>query len=157
MSPSSKRLTQASRTLYRPSCLIGRAVQTGKKAKAKIQRIHTKSVNARRDSLHKTTTTISKNHAMLCIKDLQVRTLSASAAGTLDAPGTHVQAKSMLNSVRVRGVRVRGERCVVGEDVNGMLNIDASKKSQARREFESGRFGCLAIPLIERSITRPPE
>jgi len=68
-----------------------------KKAKAKVQRIHTKIANARRDYLHKTTTTISQNHAMVCIEDLQVRNMSASAAGTIEAPGTNVRAKSGLN------------------------------------------------------------
>ncbi|QVL51454.1 MAG: transposase [Thiocapsa sp.] len=67
------------------------------KAKAKVQRIHTKIANARRDDLHKTTTTISQNHAMVCIEDLQVRNMSASAAGTVEAPGTNVRAKSGLN------------------------------------------------------------
>ena len=68
-----------------------------KKAKAKVQRIHTKIANARRDYLHKTTTTISQNHAMVCIEDLQVRNMSASVAGTVEAPGTNVRAKSGLN------------------------------------------------------------
>ena len=68
-----------------------------KKAKAKVQRIHTKIANARRDYLHKTTTTISQNHAMVCIEDLQVRNMSASAAGTVEVPGSGVRAKSGLN------------------------------------------------------------
>jgi putative transposase len=68
-----------------------------KKAKAQVQRIHTKIANARRDYLHKTTTTISQNHAMVCIEDLKVRNMSASAAGTIEAPGTNVRAKSGLN------------------------------------------------------------
>lgn len=49
-----------------------------KKAKARIQRIHSRSGNTRRDFLHKTTTTISQNHAMVCIEDLQVRNMSKS-------------------------------------------------------------------------------
>lgn len=68
-----------------------------KKAKAQVQRLHTKIGNARRDYLHQTSTTISKNHALVFVEDLQVKNLSASAAGTLDAPGTHVRAKSGLN------------------------------------------------------------
>lgn len=68
-----------------------------KKAKARVQRIHIRIGNARRDYLHKTTTTISQNHAMVCIEDLQVRNMSASAAGTVEAPGTNVRAKSGLN------------------------------------------------------------
>ncbi|MDT9155925.1 transposase, partial [Escherichia coli] len=47
--------------------------------------------------LHKATTTISQNHAMVCIEDLKVRNMSKSAAGTLDQPGRNVRAKSGLN------------------------------------------------------------
>ncbi|OXI18274.1 RNA-guided endonuclease InsQ/TnpB family protein [Burkholderia sp. AU15512] len=68
-----------------------------KKAKARVQRIHARIGNARRDYLHKATTTISKNHAMVCIEDLQVRNMSRSAAGSTDAPGKNVRAKSGLN------------------------------------------------------------
>ncbi|WP_242529258.1 transposase [Methylacidimicrobium sp. B4] len=68
-----------------------------KKAKARIQKIHSRIGNARRDYLHKVTTTISKNHAMACIEDLQVRNMSKSASGTADAPGRNVRAKPGLN------------------------------------------------------------
>ena len=68
-----------------------------KKAKAKVQKIHTQIVNARRDFLHKATTTISQNHALVFIEDLQVRNISQSAAGTAENPGKHVAAKSGLN------------------------------------------------------------
>ena len=68
-----------------------------KKAKARVQRIHSRIGNARRDFLHKATTTISQNHAMVCIEDLQVRNMSKSAAGTTEKPGKQVRAKSGLN------------------------------------------------------------
>jgi len=68
-----------------------------KKAKVRVQKIHTYIANARKDFLHKATTTISKNHAMVCIEDLQVRNMSRSAAGTADVPGNNVRAKSGLN------------------------------------------------------------
>ncbi len=68
-----------------------------KKAKAKITKRHQKIGNIRRDYLHKTTTTISQNHAMVCIEDLQVRNMSKSAAGSAEAPGWNVKAKSGLN------------------------------------------------------------
>ncbi|TCG09459.1 cytosine methyltransferase [Paraburkholderia steynii] len=68
-----------------------------KKAKARVQRIHTRIGNARRDYLHKATHTISQNHAMVCIEDLQVRNMSRSAAGSTDQPGKNVRAKSGLN------------------------------------------------------------
>ncbi len=68
-----------------------------KKAKARVQKVHSRIGNARRDYLHKTTTTISQNHAMVCIEDLQVRNMSKSAAGTAEAPGRNVRVKSGLN------------------------------------------------------------
>jgi putative transposase len=68
-----------------------------KKAKARVQRIHSRIGNTRRDFLHKTTTTISQNHAMVCIEDLQVRNMSRSAAGSTEKPGKNVRAKSGLN------------------------------------------------------------
>ncbi len=68
-----------------------------KKAKAKVQKLHTRIANVRRDFLHKTTTTISQNHAIVCIEDLQVRNMSKSAAGSSEAPGKNVRAKSGLN------------------------------------------------------------
>lgn len=68
-----------------------------KKAKARVQRIHSRIGNARRDYLHNATTTISQNHAMVCIEDLQLRNMSKSAAGTTEKPGKKVRAKSGLN------------------------------------------------------------
>jgi putative transposase len=68
-----------------------------KKAKGRIQRIHARIGNARRDYLHKTSTAISQNHAMVCIEDLQVRNMSRSAAGSIETPGKHVRAKAGLN------------------------------------------------------------
>lgn len=68
-----------------------------KKAKARIQRIHARIANARADFLHKASNTISKNHAMIAVEDLQVRNMSRSAKGTADAPGRNVRAKSGLN------------------------------------------------------------
>jgi putative transposase len=68
-----------------------------KKAKARLQKIHSRIANARRDYLHKATTTISQNHAMVCIEDLQVRNMSKSAAGSIEEPGRKVRAKAGLN------------------------------------------------------------
>ncbi|WP_124360886.1 MULTISPECIES: RNA-guided endonuclease TnpB family protein [unclassified Pseudomonas] len=68
-----------------------------KRAKARVQRIYSHIGNARRDYLHKTTSSISKNHAMVCVEDLQVRNMSKSSAGDSEQPGKNVRAKSCLN------------------------------------------------------------
>ncbi|HFO1783386.1 TPA: RNA-guided endonuclease InsQ/TnpB family protein [Escherichia coli] len=62
-----------------------------------MQRLHSRIANIRRDYLHKVTTTVSKNHAMIVIEDLKVSNMSKSAAGTVSQPGRHVRAKSGLN------------------------------------------------------------
>ncbi|MDL4915527.1 MAG: transposase [Enterobacterales bacterium endosymbiont of Blomia tropicalis] len=67
------------------------------KQKRKIQRLHSCIANIRRDYLHKVTTTISKNHAMIVIEDLQVKNMSKSSAGAVSQPGRNVRAKSGLN------------------------------------------------------------
>ena len=71
--------------------------QNWKKQKSKIGKLHQTIANIRKDYLHKTTTIISQNHAMIVIEDLQVKNMSKSASGNLDKPGRHVKAKSGLN------------------------------------------------------------
>jgi putative transposase len=68
-----------------------------KKAKLKINKLHTRIANVRKDYLHKTTTTISQNHAIVCIEDLKIKNMSKSANGTIEKPGRNVRAKSGLN------------------------------------------------------------
>ena len=67
-----------------------------KKTKTKIQGLHAKIGNTRRDYLQKATTTISKNHAIVCIEDVRIKNMSKSAQGTLLNPGRSVKAKSGL-------------------------------------------------------------
>ncbi len=68
-----------------------------KKAKANVQRIHTRIANARKDFLHKASCQISQNHAMIAIEDLQVRNMSKSAKGNSEQHGKQVKQKSGLN------------------------------------------------------------
>lgn len=68
-----------------------------KKAKAKVQQLHSHIANCRNDFLHKATAAISQNHALVCIEDLQVGNLSRSAQGSKGNPGQNVKAKSGLN------------------------------------------------------------
>lgn len=68
-----------------------------KKAKAKVQRIHRDIGNCRRDYLHKASTALVRDHALICIEDLQVKNMSKSAAGSVDAPGRNVRQKAGLN------------------------------------------------------------
>ncbi|WP_349019055.1 RNA-guided endonuclease InsQ/TnpB family protein [Gallibacterium anatis] len=71
--------------------------QNWQKLKAKIAKLHHKIANCRKDFLHKISTQISKNHAMIYIEDLQVANMSKSAKGTAEQHGKNVAAKSGLN------------------------------------------------------------
>ncbi len=68
-----------------------------RKAKFKVQQLHVHIANTRRDFLHKTSTMISKNHALICIEHLQIRNMSKSSKGNLKQHGTMVRQKSGLN------------------------------------------------------------
>lgn len=67
------------------------------KAKVKVQKAQRDIANSRSDFLHKASTAISQNHAVVYVEDLQVKNMSASAAGTIQQPGRNVAAKSGLN------------------------------------------------------------
>ena len=68
-----------------------------KKQNRKIQKLHHHIANIRHDYLHKITTSISKNHAMIACEDLKVANMSKSASGTVENKGRNVKAKSGLN------------------------------------------------------------
>ena len=78
---------------------LARQVKTSnkwKKQKTVLQKLHAHIANSRADFLHKTSTSISKNHAMIAIEDLDVRNLRKSAKGTQEKHGKNVKAKSGL-------------------------------------------------------------
>jgi putative transposase len=66
------------------------------KARARVQKIHACIGNVRNDYLHKTSTAISKSHALVCVEDLKVHEWLGSGHPRC-APGRQVKAKSALN------------------------------------------------------------
>ena len=68
-----------------------------KKQKTKISRLHAHAANARKDFLHKVSTSIAKSHGVVKIERLRVKNMSASAKGTIEEPGKRVAQKSGLN------------------------------------------------------------
>ncbi len=63
----------------------------------KVNALHTKIKNIRKDYLQKLSTTITKSHGVVMIEDLKISNLTKSAKGTLENPGRNVKAKSGLN------------------------------------------------------------
>ena len=90
----------ASRKLTRLQRQLSRKIkfsENWKKCKQKISRLHKKTGNMRKDYLHKLSTIIAKNHGVVVLEDLKVKGMSASASGSIEAPGKKVKQKSRLN------------------------------------------------------------
>jgi putative transposase len=68
-----------------------------KEQKLKVQKIHAKIANVRNDYIHKVSSELSKNHAVIVLEDLKVKNMTKSAKGTAQEPGRNVAAKSGLN------------------------------------------------------------
>jgi putative transposase len=67
------------------------------KQKLRIQKLHKKIADIRRNYLHQISSLISKNHALVVMEDLKVKNMSKSASGSVENPGKNVSAKSGLN------------------------------------------------------------
>ncbi|MBB2199483.1 IS200/IS605 family element transposase accessory protein TnpB [Gluconacetobacter sp. 1c LMG 22058] len=86
-------LRKAQRTLARKK----KGSANRRKAVRRVQTLHARVANARKDFLHKLTTTIAKNHGTVVVEALQVRNMSASAKGTVEEPGRNIRQKAGLN------------------------------------------------------------
>ena len=67
------------------------------KERAKVQRVYIRIANARRDYLHKISTTISKNHALVYIEDLKVSDMSKAETTRSGYVFSSARAKRGLN------------------------------------------------------------
>ncbi|MCM8738521.1 transposase [Azospirillum sp. A1-3] len=86
-------LRKAQRALARKT----RGSANRRKAVRRIARIQMRVANARKDFLHKHSTIIAKTHGVVGVEGLPVRSLSASATGTVAEPGRRVRQKAGLN------------------------------------------------------------
>jgi len=94
---SFRRLEGQMRTAQRTMARKKKFSSNWKKQKAVISRLHIRIADARNDFLHKTSSAISKSHAVVYIEDLKVRNMSASARGSVQEPGRNVRSKAGLN------------------------------------------------------------
>lgn len=151
------------RHAQRAMCRKTKFSSNWKKAKACIQRLHARIGNARRDYLHKATTMISKNHAMVCIEDLQVRNMSRSATGTVNKPGSNVRAKSGLNkAILDQGwyefrrqldykLAWNGGMLVVVPPAHTSRACPVCQSVNAQNRLTQARFACVACGFEENA------
>lgn len=79
---------------------VTRAQRGSKRRMRAILRLRahkSKMARRRRDMVHKITSHLAKSHRAVVIEKLQVQAMTASACGTIEAPGRNVAAKSGLN------------------------------------------------------------
>jgi len=68
-----------------------------RKAVARLGNLHRRIARQRSDWLHKLTTDLADAHPVIALEDLRIKNMSASAKGTVDAPGQKVRQKAGLN------------------------------------------------------------
>ena len=104
-----------------------------RKTKQKISRLHFKIANTRKDALHKTSTAISKNHAIVFIEDLRIKNMTKSASGTIEEPRINVAQKRGLNrSILDQGWGMFGEQLAYKCDWNGGLFVRVNPRNSSR-------------------------
>jgi len=73
-----------------------------RKALARVAECHRRIAAIRGDLLHQETTKLVSNNALIAIEDLAVKNMTASAAGTIEAPVSNVRQKAGLNRTILR-------------------------------------------------------
>lgn len=154
-----KALARAQRSLRRKI----RYSNNWRKGKSKVQRIYVRVANARRDYLHKISTTISQNHAVVCIEDLKVSAMSRSVAAGPDRANGHASAKRGLNkSILDQGwfefrrqldykLRWNGGRLVAVPPRNTSITCPGCGHIARENRLSQAQFECAACGLRENA------
>jgi len=73
-----------------------------RKVARKISKLDGRIANIRKDETHKFTSGYIKNHALIVLGNLHIKSMTTSAAGTLEQAGRKVKQKSGLNRAILR-------------------------------------------------------
>jgi putative transposase len=87
------RIRRAQRTVARRQ----KGSKNQQKAKARVARLQRKVRRQREHALHTASARFAKSHGVIIVEDLKIANMTASAAGTVESPGTNVAQKSGLN------------------------------------------------------------
>lgn len=137
-----------------------------KRAVARLGTIHARIAAMRRDFLHQRTAELVRGHALIAIEDLAVKSMTASAAGTVEAPGKNVRAKAGLNRTILRNgwrdgarhARVQGR--LVGRDAHGRsagVHLAGLLGLRLRGRRQPAEPGALRVPSLWPRRTRRPQ
>lgn len=126
-----------------------------KKLKERITILHTKIAHVRHDLLHKISTSLSKNHAIIVLEDLEIKNMTKNSKGNADQPGKMVKQKSGLNRVILnqgwgilkemltyKQAWVGGELILVNPKFTSQTCPKCTHKSKENRKTQS-HFECV--------------
>ncbi len=134
-----------------------------KKAVARLGACHARVAHIRSDTLHQGTTHLARSNALIAIENLAVKSMTASAAGTLAAPGKNVAAKSGLNRVILRNgwgmdrqmleykTAWRGGMLVAVPPAYTSQTCSACGHVDKNNRLSQARFQCLACGHAENA------
>lgn len=93
----SRRQRERQRRLARDVSRAKRASNNRAKALQRLAQHKAKMVRRRADMIHQASARIVKNHDVVGLEDIRVKSMTASAKGTLEAPGRNIAPKAGLN------------------------------------------------------------
>jgi putative transposase len=123
-------------------------------AARRLARAKEREANARRDWLHKKSREIVNAYDLIALENLRMRSMTRSAKGTVEAPGTNVRAKSGLNralldagfgilETLIREKAAHAARTVIGVDPRFTSQTCAECAHVAKASREGARFVCV--------------
>ena len=134
-----------------------------RKERNRVQRIHIRIGNTRRDYLHKISTTISQNHAVVCIEDLRVSDMSRSRASnaghtTSAAPGKRRLNKSILDQGWFEfrrqleyKLKWNGGRLIAVSPRNTSITCPPCRHIDKANRVSQSQFQCVACGFQENA------
>lgn len=161
--PSIARYERRARRLQQALSRKIKSSQNHAKARERLADCYARIAAIRKDFLHKTTTGIVAKHELIAIEDLNVQRMTASAAGTVEAPGRNAKAKSGLNRAILRNGWSMARRmleykaawagstlvAVPPEYTSQQCSVCGFTNAGNRRE--QARFACLACGHSEHA------
>jgi putative transposase len=132
------------------------------KCKRRLTRLHSQVKNIRHDQANKITTDLAKSHGFIALENLQIENMVASAAGTIEEPGSNVAQKSGLNrSILRQGWGMFGEKLAYKMEERGgrLIKVPPAYTSQTCSvcgHCEAGNrhgeaFKCLACNYCDHA------
>jgi putative transposase len=116
----------------------------------KLRKLYQKTKDVRLDFLHKTSSEITRAHAVVVLENLRVSVMTRSAAGSLKNPGTGVRRKAGLNrSIRRQGWGEFRRQLEYKQLWNGGQVIAINPKHTSQRCHQCGFVSIANRPSIE--------